>query len=271
MKRFLCFTLLCLITLPVFAQEEPTAVTRPSLPRDPALLMRLKEQLTFKSREIQRVLALIPNDSHTTEVLEAEQADLVKQLNEITRELQSLRMTSPNITEQLPGTETRLDLPPGAQPVQPNVQGKPDPYVQMPIQNPYQSVPVPNNPYPSLMPETIPMGMGMGVYSGVQGGMPVGYLPATPPSALPFNPANPMTNPYLLEQAQAFETAHWGPRLPRELTEVKQSVDSLQKEISSLKDTIKTLETQIQVLNRIVLLLSGPANERLPERPEPQS
>jgi len=261
MTRFLCLPLLLLFALPTFAQDEPATTTGRSLPRDPAFLMRMKEQLTFDYREIQRVIELLPNDAQTAETLKARQADIAKQLNEVTSELQSLRTPSPNISELLPGTETRLDLPPGTLPVQSGVSGMPSPY-------PYRAaqVPTPNVPYQVPMPEPLPMGVGMNGYGSVQGGYVPGAIPTTPPSALPFNPANPMTNPYLLEQAQAFETAHWGPRLPRELIEVKESVESLQTEISSLKDTIKTLEKQIQLLTSTVVLLSGPVNERVRDR-----
>jgi DNA repair exonuclease SbcCD ATPase subunit len=63
-------------------------------------------------------------------------------------------------------------------------------------------------------------------------------------------------------QAPSWE---WGPRLPKELTEVKQSVESLQREITELRELIKRLETQIQLLNRTILLSS----ERMGERTSP--
>jgi predicted RNase H-like nuclease (RuvC/YqgF family) len=47
----------------------------------------------------------------------------------------------------------------------------------------------------------------------------------------------------------------WGPKQPnKELTEIRQSIESLRSEIADLKETIKTLETQIQLLNRNILL-----------------
>jgi hypothetical protein len=66
-----------------------------------------------------------------------------------------------------------------------------------------------------------------------------------PPTYTPYNPG-----PYWgIDQ-----DTQWGPRLPRELTEVKQSVELLRKEVADLKETIRTLETQIQLLSRNILL-----------------
>jgi uncharacterized coiled-coil DUF342 family protein len=44
------------------------------------------------------------------------------------------------------------------------------------------------------------------------------------------------------------------PQPSKELTELKQTVDSLRKELSEMKESVKALETQIQLLNRNILL-----------------
>jgi cell division protein FtsB len=56
----------------------------------------------------------------------------------------------------------------------------------------------------------------------------------------------------------------WGPRLPKELVELKQSVESMRKEIAELKDTVKALEAQIRLLNQNILL-----SERVKESNHP--
>jgi predicted RNase H-like nuclease (RuvC/YqgF family) len=80
---------------------------------------------------------------------------------------------------------------------------------------------------------------------------------------LPYNPipSIPPAAPSWGAPDQQWEMAPFGPRLPKELTEVKQTVESLRKEVSELKETIKVLETQIQLLNRNFLL-----NEKVREK-----
>jgi hypothetical protein len=60
--------------------------------------------------------------------------------------------------------------------------------------------------------------------------------------------------PPLGDADRMWDATPWGPRLPKELVETKQSVESLRKEIADLKETIKALETQIQLLTRNILL-----------------
>jgi hypothetical protein len=64
-----------------------------------------------------------------------------------------------------------------------------------------------------------------------------------------YNPTPPWGDP-----DRTWDATPWGPRLPKELVETKQSIDSLRKEIVDLKETIKALETQIQLLTRNILL-----------------
>jgi hypothetical protein len=96
-----------------------------------------------------------------------------------------------------------------------------------------------------------------------RGGYPIlNTPPAMPPATqnpyMPFYPAPPAAVPSPMpnwtDQDRAWETGHWGPKLPKELTEMKQSIESLRKEIADLKETNKALETQVQLLIRNILL-----------------
>ena len=87
------------------------------------------------------------------------------------------------------------------------------------------------------------------------GGMP--QFSNTPPyHQIPQPYPQPMPPWMGMDQgsASAWEPTSWGAKLPKELTELKQSVESLQKEVADLKETIKALETQIQLLSRTILL-----------------
>jgi len=261
--RFLCFTLLFLIALPVSAQEEPPTLGQ-SLPRDPALLMQMRDQLSYELRDTQRALGFInPNDTQLVEVLKTRQADFERRIGDITKQLQT--PSPPNISEMmLQGRETRRDMPPmppGLLPVQPPVPMRPEPDLR-------QAEPGMMGGMTGGMPVGIPVG---GIQSFPSNGMsaaPMGGGISAERMGVPFgNHSIPMDVPSNAPQwgNQTPTWDHWGPRLPRELTEVKRSVDSLQKEIVELRETVKSLETQIQLLNRTILL-SEQVNERRVER-----
>ena len=262
MARLLCFPLLFVIAFPLLAQEEPPALGQ-SLPRDSALLLRMREQLNFQYRETQRTLGFIdPNDTQLVETLRTRQADLAKQMGNIARELQTLG--GPNTNEMLPpgmdtrpeGLPTPLGMPgmgipvmppdfPATPPMRPEIDRRqsvtPMPSVQT-IPQQFEMPPMPN---PGVMPPYYP-----------------NPYPTVPQQFLPHNSADMSNVPQWGTQAPSWE---WGPRLPKELTEVKQSVESLQREIAELRELIRRLETQIQLLNRTILLSS----ERMGERTSP--
>jgi len=254
-----------LIALPAFAQDEPPAQGQ-TLPNDPALLMRLREQHNFEYRELQRVLNFInPNDTQLVENLRNRQAELARQMGDVTRQLQML------------GNPVPGEMPPGMDPRMPAV-GMPP------------GMPIPTDSIPGLTPPATRQDFSAspvtpGIIPGIQHSMPVTPtpMPVTPtpspgmiggmggfPPTMPTPQNTPMDMqhiPYWGNPAQAWGDSPWGPRLPQELTGVKQSVDSLQKEIAELRETIRKLETQIQSLNRIVLLsVPERANERVIER-----
>jgi len=254
MTRLLCCTLLFLIALPVFAQDEPPTLEQ-TLPRDPALLMRMRDQLTLDLQRTQQMLGFVnPNDTQLVENLTTQQADLARQINDVMRQLQTL--STPNVGTGLSGLDRRpgmmpqglhgtqpsqTDMPPGLLPNQTfsSLQMRQEPV--MPPVMPH--VPGLQNAMP-INPPINPMPGGM-----MMGGMPPGaYHPPMMPT-----PMEPM-DAHWGNQPHAWDASSWGPRLPRELTEVKQSVESLQKEIVELRGTIKALETQIQLLTRNILL-----------------
>ena len=287
MKRFLYFTLSLLITLPAFAQDErysrvaevgglpafaqdePSTLGQ-SLPRDPAFLMRMREQLASDLRATQQALGLInPSDTQLVETLRTRQADLAKQISDVARELQTLN--TPGIGGMSQGPETRpgmTPLPPALVPIQP-MQTMPEPGWRQPEPGmpPGMAGGIGIMP-PGAMPGAMmPMGgvqpflpNGTPVAPMTTGGIPVDRM------GVPFGYHLPMDTPPNVPQwgapAQAWD--HWGPRLPKELTEVRQSVESLRKEITELRETVKSLETQIQLLNRTILL-SERVNERVNE------
>ena len=264
MTLFLRFTLLFLLALPAFAQDDSLPLGQ-ELPRDPALLMRMREQLTFELRETQRTLGFInPNDTQLIETLRARQAELARQMSNVSKQLQSLGNPIPE--EMFQTTETR----PGALlPIQPTMQSGVTPaQSELPIVQGRQEQPSIRQtmgppgmyPTPSMMGQSLPPSYSMPV-------MPM-------PGGSYYSPTHNMP-PDMMDipqhwnnQTQATDAPYWGPKLPKELSDVKQSVEALQKEVVELKELVGRLETQIQLLNRTVLLLSS---ERLSERvPAPE-
>jgi len=255
MTRLLCFTFVLLLSLPVFAQETPVPMGM-ELPQDPAYLMRLREDITLQIQETQRILGLVnPSDTRTIDTLRIQQAELTQQLRDVIQQLQ---------TAAPPGMGRNAGMtPPGMPPM--SVQQ------QLPTQQ---------------MPSWGAAGIGMGGtggtvspvmtdpnlmygYSNVDPmtGQPLTAPPAmmpTPimPSALP---GMPPFSPPAQWGGMGVPNPAWGGTaqetvLPRELTEVKQTLDTLRREVSELKELIKTLETRVQLLNRDLML-----NERLRE------
>ena len=230
MNRIFCFPLLCVLILPAFAQEEPSGIEQ-ALPRDPALLSRMREQFSIELQHVQQMLSFV-SDAQTRDALTAQQTELTKQLLDITRQMQAISQP-PSVPgtggdvlppmgreEVLPRTPSfpigrgttlparSVDLPPGLEALPPELRGSGIPSNVPPVLSPVR----PDHTM-SLLPPSYPVGM-------PSAGMPMGWG----------------------EQERSWEAAHWGPRLPRELTEVKQSVESLEKEISTLKETIRALE-----------------------------
>ena len=256
MTRTLCFTLLFLIALPLFAQNEPPEAVGRALPRDWAFLMRMREQVALQLQQIQQdlqqiqqTLAVVPhNDTHIIEILTtkqaeltAKQAELIKQHNDVLKELQTVGNGAQSFGSILPGTEGRTGMVQAEQfPTQPMPPAMPLGQRGSIQVSPMPVMPTPQYPLNPLqgMPTYGPVNNGQGT---MMPGMPM------PNDAMVGVPAwgNPQAT---------WDAPYWGPRLPKELTDVKQSVVSLQRDIASLKELVEKLESQIQLLNRAVAL-----------------
>ena len=221
MTRLLCFTLLFALAAPLCAQEEPVAGL--SLPRDPALLTRQREHIINELQQIQRMRGIVnPSDTQLIESLDAQQADWTKQLRDLTQQMQAGPQFQPKESGMLP--ESMIPLTGRGMPA-------------MPTREPDVALPQDQRFQPPMMP----------------GAMPNPQMPVMPPQ-IPYSAFGDVGSSQNWYGPDRGETNYWGPKLPKELTEVKQSVESLKREIAELKETIKVLETQIQLLNRNILL-----------------
>jgi prefoldin subunit 5 len=208
MTRFF-LTALFLFPLSVFAQDGQAPIGQ--LPRNPALLMQMREKLTLDLHHVQQMLTLVnPSDTQSIELLKNQQADLTKQLKDVMQHLQAPAIQSP---------QPDIYLPP------------------LPVRREYEMPTIPNIPR-SADPALVP------------GGVPQPVQPLYPT----YNPPNMQGVPMGVADPNAAWENPWAPKPPKELTEIKQTVDSLRKEIADLKETVKALETQIQLLNRNILL-----------------
>ena len=194
MSRFLCLSLLCLLPLSVLAQEDPMPTER-AIPRgNQAFLLRMKTNLTQELKRLQDMLTIIgPNDPQFAEQLKIQQAELTKQIKDVTQQLQAF---------ETPGTESAA--PP------------------MPLGTPAERTTPP--PIPGI---NEPM-------------MPPGFAPPSSWNAPDWQQDMPLWGqPGQSKQLQ-------------ELTEMKQTVESLRKEIAELKETVKALDTQIRLLTQVL-------------------
>ncbi|MDR2706123.1 MAG: hypothetical protein LBC02_10125 [Planctomycetaceae bacterium] len=237
-------------TLPEPSPEpSPSTAILPMLPRmNPAVLLRMRQQLTFELQQTQRTLGFIdPNDKQLTASLQEQQAELTNQLKEINAQLKSQGIPienqeppannlAPKATDIVTETATPLPVNPdlliqrrensGTKPITPNTGTE----LTTP-QDPSKPV---TSPIPPFQPPFPP----------IPG---IGTNPMNNPES-----ANPLPTPF--DQDQAWADSPWVPKPSKELSELKQTVDSLRKEITDLKENIKALETQIQLLNRNILL-----------------
>ena len=241
MTRFLCASLLFLVALPLFAQEEFfMPLERPLPSGNQAALLNMKQQLTKDWQQIQQMLNVIsPNDTQFIDTLKAQQVELTKQIKDVTQQLQAFETPSEVGMGMMPGMmPPSMPKPPDSafmMGAAPDNMGAMPPGMPMPSQQP---LPIPQRSYPEVQP--IMPSQATPLYNPPPGGM----------MGMPDMPTG-------IDQNRAWDNSPWGPRpasSAKELTEIKQSVESLRKEIADLKATIKALETQIQLLNRNILL-----------------
>jgi hypothetical protein len=219
----------------------------------------MKRQLTFELQQTQRTLGFIdPNDKQLIASLQEQQTELTNQLKEINSQLktQGISVDNPAIENEerlvnglVPKTPNIVQetLPSGVlPPVDPNLT---PPHREIPaigMTTPKESTPSgPPSPFRPAFPPTPGIGKN-----------PAGNLINNPINNYPINnpiePANHLPTPF--DQDQAWADSPWTPKPSKELTELKQTVDSLRKEITDLKENVKALEVQIQLLNRNILL-----------------
>jgi len=236
MTRLIYFSLLLLLTaLPLFAQEDtatnrPLPFDHPMLPGNQAVLMQMQQKLTRELQQVQQMLSVIPStETQFINTLQTQQAELTRQIRDISQQLQASGMSPESAALPL-GM-----MPPRSMPEPlPNVPRSPEPtwMPAPPTAGPAQP-PVPAQPQPyTIMPAVPPQS------------------PYTPGMIAPGMPTWNDPNP-------TWGNPPWGTNTSastKELTEMKQSIESLRKEVAELKETVKALETQIQLLNRNILL-----------------
>jgi hypothetical protein len=222
MTRFLYLPLLLVLVMPTFAVFQTVAqegqVTGQLSPND---LIRMREELNFRLQETQQMLRFVnPMDTQHIEQLHADQAELTQKLREVLHQ----QMQPPAVhgaarnPSQMPGMPNMMNAMPNA--MQPHHQA-------------FQHVPSQSISSPWQMPTNRNLD-----------------------SPFPTMPTMPIT-PHPIG-VQPFGVMPPETRMLQELSAMRQSVDSLQREVGELRETIKVLETQIQLLNRNFLL-----NERL--------
>ncbi len=241
---------------------------------NPAMLMRMRDRLTFELQQTQRTLSFIdPNDTQLQKTLSDQQAELLSQLKEVNSQLTTQGLTPPDEAGMQPPVRPG-GLPTPQPPVfggspQPAAENngmliqraaKPDEMIPQPgmPRNPLPNgmmggiVPTQPGPYTPMPPNPLPQGMMGGI---IPPGAPGMY--GNPPPAVP---QTPMQSPSEFDQDQLHATSPWAPKPSKELTELKQTVDSLRKELGEMRDSVKALEAQIQLLNRNILM-SQPAQK----------
>lgn len=231
------------------------------MPRmNPAMLLKMREQITFEIQQTQRTLGFIdPADTQMQSVLKQQQEELTQQLKDINEQLKNQGVP---IDGQPLTVTTTPDIPAGnmatgslTERALPSV-----PRAQDPTLIPGGLPQTPADPnlliqrQPPIVPTTSPVYDPKNPYSQSQ------------TSRNEFNPIDPGPNATLLhtpglsalptefDQDQAWNQSPWAPQPSKELAELKQTVDSLRKELAEMKTNIKALETQIQLLNRNILL-----------------
>lgn len=254
------------------AQETPIQppVTQPPRPvmegpgvpaprMNPAVLLKMREQAAFELREIQRTLGFIdPADTQIAETLKERQTELTEQLKDATAQLKAQGFPIDEPAASGPssvGSETALPVIPKAQ----------DPTL-VPGGVPQRAVD------PNLLIQRVPLDPRSGGFQQPGGMFPGTQIiaPKLPPENLGTVPGSvpgtygvPQMPPTAFDQDQAWANSPWTPQPSKELTELKQTVDSLRKELGEMKETVKALEAQIRLLNQNILLsqpTAKPAN-----------
>jgi restriction endonuclease S subunit len=207
----------------------------------------MRQQLTFELQQTQRTLGFIdPNDKQLTASLQEQQAELTNQLKEINAQLkiQGIPAESQEPSVNNSFTPKVIDIVTGSAPPPPIDS---NPLIQR-RENLGTKPTTPNTGTELTVPKEIPSP----IPPFQPPFQPIPGIGITPPINNLAGTANPLPTPF--DQDQAWADSPWVPKPSKELSELKQTVDSLRKEINDLKENIKALETQIQLLNRNILL-----------------
>lgn len=249
----------------VLAQESPTPTGSPtqyqppfmpgsmgmpangmgSMGMPPAMLLKMRNQLTFEYQQTQRTLGFIdPADTQLIATLKAQQEELLSQLKSINAQLSAQGIpgtndSAPGLTPDSPSNVPPNSNLPGAKAsgTDPSQMDDPNLLIQR------RQMPPGMMPPPSEMP-------GMASMPGMPA-MPSMREPAVP---LPPLPTTEPGIPTEFDQDQAWADSPWAPQPSKELNQMKQSVELLRKELAEMKESIKALEVQIQLLNKNILL-----------------
>ncbi len=292
-----CLTVVCLIVVcPIVTAQESapanpvgggatetttnteTAFSGPVVPPppsplagfNPALLRRMRGELSFELRQIRQTLALIdPRDTQLKQTLQTQQAELVSQLKEITVQLESAGVSplanEPGLPEM--PDEKELAEGPGIPPLPPGTRT-----IRIPPRSLREGWPPDWEPDPapgfatepgaSLVPPemTLPLrqpapGFGYDGYDALSSSLssPLPPRPVYPPGPSEDTPVGDMARN---AARTAAHDATWDVPPLKEIVALKTTVHALQNEIEAMRADIKALETQLRLLNQNVLLQS---------------
>ena len=210
---------------------------------DPRLATGMREHLTLQLRDISRFLGQAdPRDTQFIEYLRNEQASVLEQLKSLgeptTRAVGNTDPIAPNSGAIQPTNDFRKlqntespSLPPNWQ------QMSPEEFAQFFAEQQKQTPAnrsMPQMPPRNFQSKPAPFGGGVSDFGGI---------PAQPPQgsfALPQ--VNPLGSPWGAAQP------------PQEISELKETISTLQTQIEQMRDEIKALNAQMQLLNQNILL-----------------
>ena len=246
----------------VFAQQDIRFVD------DQVLLRQMQDDITRQLQETQKMLGLVgQHDRQLSETLQAQQADLIRQLRDVIQHLQP----PPGGESRLPREAERSTGLAGKK----TEEGTPgrfnDSRVSDSRVDDSRVIIHPNTMdrmtgrWPEMSGRTtMPRGLGAEVSNPPDANPTDDLMPPYDPTPLanpfPHQQPNPFSERLQQEmerrqnQHRELDSLSWGPRLPREIVEMRQSLEALRREVGELQETIKALETQIQLLNRNILL-----------------
>jgi len=228
----------------------------PMMGGDPRFAAEMRTQLTMQLREISQLLGRVdPRDTQFIETLRQEQALILEQLKsfEAPATPGTRAVGTPVSKDQVPtlpqpgiqrnGGDPRTPFPPNGQMSQEEI-AKLIAEVQQTQANRPLFNPQPQSPYP-------PQGMG---------GMPAPFGGGTPAFGTPAGAGvMPRTESFTVPPQAGMP---WGTaQSSQEITELKETISTLQQQVEQMRGEIKALETQMRLLNQNILnMMNVPAS-----------